>query len=834
MKKPGGIFLAIIIAISLVFWAAPDASAEDSGRTYPVMHPDRETLDKWIESYNNAPLAYIDKKGFQVPSPRGSQNLLSHLEYTPSQRDQGDCGNCWAWTGTGCLGIALDVQEGIRDRLSIQYLNSCYNGGSGSDWACCGGQLEDLTSFYTTTGMAIPWSNTNASWQDGSQECEQSTTVPAATISTTPNYPITSIQAETVSTQAVPQVEAITNIKSVLNDDKAIWFALFLPNSNAWADFYAFWNTDNESVVYDIDKSCGIPYDPDNGGGHAVLCVGYNDENPNNKYWIMLNSWGTPAGRPNGLFRVNMDMAYDGANSPYYSFYWETLDVSFGSATPDITVTPPSFDVTLAPSTTQNYNLIIGNAGDATLTYNISDFTSGGDCPWLDENPKSGSVTPGAQQNITITINTAGLAVGNYNAEIVIANNDPDENPKIVPVALHVAATAPTIGFSPTNFSFSATKGGTNPANQTLEIWNSGVGTLNWFVSDDAAWLGLSPPSGSSTGEHDNVTLSVNTSGMPAATYASTITISAPGAMNTPQTVPVNLTITPAGGEDNPPLLVYGAVTIGGDPAPVPTTISAEIDGVQVATKDTTVAGTYNINVPDQGAAEVTVLFYVDGMLGGQYTGIVAGFAIPAGVALDLAAGVVMQPIIGYSPATFSFSAQQGGANPAIQTLNIWNAGFETLDWSVVDGATWLSLNPSIGSSTGETDSVTASVNIAGLGVGTYYATITITGDGATNSPQYAEVTLSVTSAGDQNNPPVATGLASLGTNLVIAWGYQAGESTGGWTFYNPLLPEMSTLEILRVGRGYWVNVTLPCTLEYGTKTYPLAAGWNLIGWLGW
>ena len=39
----------------------------------------------------------------------------------------------------------------------------------------------------------------------------------------------------------------------------------------------------------------------------------------------------------------------------------------------DITVSPESFDVTLAPDTTQDYVLTIGNDGGADLTYDISD-----------------------------------------------------------------------------------------------------------------------------------------------------------------------------------------------------------------------------------------------------------------------------------------------------------------------------------------------------------------------------------------------------------------------------------------------------------------------------
>ena len=68
-------------------------------------------------------------------------------------------------------------------------------------------------------------------------------------------------------------------------------------------------------------------------GGHAVLCVGYDDTDPNNRYWIMLNSWGAPSNRPSGLFRVSMDMDYDDYMSygayDYYAFYWQTLSLEY-------------------------------------------------------------------------------------------------------------------------------------------------------------------------------------------------------------------------------------------------------------------------------------------------------------------------------------------------------------------------------------------------------------------------------------------------------------------------------------------------------------------------
>lgn len=439
--------LSLVLCLALVSSAIAPAAAGDAERgcgaclSYPIMRPDPETLERWIEAYNNAPRVHIDRQGFQLPSPRGSLSLLDHLEYTPSERNQGSCGNCWAWAGTGCLGIALDVQEEIKDRLSVQYLNSCEWDEIGK--ACCaGGWLSDLADFYDPVtgydpltdgvGQCIPWANEHAHWQDGDASCDTA----CGSISTDPNYPITAIQETTIPTQTVSQATAIANIKDVLNQDKAVWFAFFLPTSDAWNDFRAFWNTGVESDVYAMDQFCGTPYDdsPGEGGGHAVLCVGYNDEDPENKYWIMLNSWGTAGGnRPNGLFRINMDMNYQCVNDPYYSFYWQTLDVTFNVSAPDITVDPTSFDVTLPPDTTQDYTLTIGNDGDADLSYNISDE----DCPWLSESPTSDTVGPGDSQDITITINTTGLG-SDYSAEIVIASNDPDEDPTVVPVTLHV------------------------------------------------------------------------------------------------------------------------------------------------------------------------------------------------------------------------------------------------------------------------------------------------------------------------------------------------------------------------------------------------------------
>jgi hypothetical protein len=80
---------------------------------------------------------------------------------------------------------------------------------------------------------------------------------------------------------------------------------------------------------------------------------------------------------------------------------------------------------------------------------------------------------------------------------------------------------------------------------QTLTISNTGGGTLSWTASESASWLSLSRTSGAITaGQSSVITVSVNTAGLGAGTYSSTIAISAPGSTNPSQQIPVTLTVT--------------------------------------------------------------------------------------------------------------------------------------------------------------------------------------------------------------------------------------------------------------------------------------------------
>lgn len=105
-------------------------------------------------------------------------------------------------------------------------------------------------------------------------------------------------------------------------------------------------------------------------------------------------------------------------------------------------------------------------------------------------------------------------------------------------------AKAAQLETSTLSLTFTGVEGGPNPPNQTLSITNTGGRALKWTVGESTAWLNLSPTSGTTTTETDVITVSVNTAGLTAGTYSSTITINAHKATTQTQQVAVMLTVT--------------------------------------------------------------------------------------------------------------------------------------------------------------------------------------------------------------------------------------------------------------------------------------------------
>jgi hypothetical protein len=101
-------------------------------------------------------------------------------------------------------------------------------------------------------------------------------------------------------------------------------------------------------------------------------------------------------------------------------------------------------------------------------------------------------------------------------------------------------------------------------------------------------------------------------------------------------------------------------------------------------------------------------------------------------------------PALAVSKTSLSFSATEGGANPAAQTFDVTNTGGGSLSFTDSEAAPWLSVSPASGSAPA---TVTVTPSIAGLAPGTYTTPITVTAAGASGSPKTVDVTLTVNPA---------------------------------------------------------------------------------------
>ncbi len=74
---------------------------------------------------------------------------------------------------------------------------------------------------------------------------------------------------------------------------------------------------------------------------------------------------------------------------------------------------------------------------DKQFLYNTLALT-GSRSSWLSVNPARGTVSAGNSMNIAVNFDANSLNVGDYRANVVIASNDPDENPVQMPITLKV------------------------------------------------------------------------------------------------------------------------------------------------------------------------------------------------------------------------------------------------------------------------------------------------------------------------------------------------------------------------------------------------------------
>ena len=115
------------------------------------------------------------------------------------------------------------------------------------------------------------------------------------------------------------------------------------------------------------------------------------------------------------------------------------------------------------------------NTGSGTMNWSASVSTLSGS-NWLTITPASGTVLRPLldASTVTVAVNTAGLAAGDYYGRIDLSSPGATNSPQTVTVVLNVLPPGSNPGpqVRPTGLIFTGVAGGTNPGSQVVSVGN--------------------------------------------------------------------------------------------------------------------------------------------------------------------------------------------------------------------------------------------------------------------------------------------------------------------------------------------------------------------------
>jgi len=236
------------------------------------------------------------------------------------------------------------------------------------------------------------------------------------------------------------------------------------------------------------------------------------------------------------------DIGYGGEMDIYYKGL--TLP---GMVVPSIELDKASMAFACIEGTTAaSQSFQVRNSGNATL-----DYTVGTNRGWLSVSPQSGS-SDGEWDTITVTADATSLTDGEYTGTISVSSTGASNSPQEISVTFSVGSEEPTIVLNKEALYFSHFKGNSNPSSQYFQIKNYGLGTLNYSLSCEDGWVTILPPSGSSSGEWDSISVTVDAESLSLGRHSTSVSITSPDADNSPQTLTVTVAVND---ESNPPVI---------------------------------------------------------------------------------------------------------------------------------------------------------------------------------------------------------------------------------------------------------------------------------------
>ncbi len=226
----------------------------------------------------------------------------------PQVRNQGSCGSCWAFSTVGPLECNIKIKEGIDVDLSEQWLVSCTNAGS-----CSGGWFAH--DYHRFAGDYCG---------DSGAVLEQYFPYEADDVPCNCPYPHDYFIDDWAFVGTEYGVPSVNSMKQAIMDYGPISIAVAV--NDAFHDY--------EGGIFSGPQSSNI--------NHAVVLVGWDDNQGSDGVWFLRNSWGSGWGE-GGYMRIEYGVSYVGYAACYVDYHGiDKLEINLPEGIPE-SIIPGSY-----------------------------------------------------------------------------------------------------------------------------------------------------------------------------------------------------------------------------------------------------------------------------------------------------------------------------------------------------------------------------------------------------------------------------------------------------------------------------------------------------------
>lgn len=430
------------------------------------------------------------------------------------------------------------------------------------------------------------------------------------------------------------------------------------------------------------------------------------------------------------------------------------LDFALVAIKPELTVnlSALSFD-----EDTSQLSFEIKNTGKGELTWELSKTAD-----WLTLSTVSGTTT--TTTTIIATINRDGLTAQTYNDVIVVASNAGSHEIKVT-----ISVPQPTIGVSVESVNF-----GTDDSMCSIEISNTGKGTLTWEITKTSDWLSINPTSGSTESTVSIVLASASRDGLSTGDYTDKIIITSNAGT---KEIPVTMSVAGASMSISVESLDFGTAE---------TLYPIEISNTDKGTLEWEITKTSSwLSLsPTSGStgSDVSIV-----MVSADRTGLSAGDYNDKLVITSNAGSKEIPVTMSVSGAVLDVSplGLDYGEVTATKQLTLTNtSGIGSIQYTIEKSHDWISLDKTSGtlSSSSQTTMMNVVVDRTGLSAGNYSGKLTIKSDVTSDIEvtitmqikldEAPTVSIGVVSDLSYNSTKMEGSVVSIGSHAITSHGF--------------------------------------------------------------